>query len=139
MAEHTIVEETRTFLKKQREILIKERQGIFAEQQALQERLDAVNETLAKFDVFEGNPSRQSGPRRTRQGRRSSRRDGIIAELADIPHGLSRGEILDKLGLKATSRARCPSPTPLRLLQRPTKSSARMASMLCLDEHGSST
>jgi hypothetical protein len=104
MAEHTIVEETRAFLKKQREILIKERQGIFAEQQALQERLDAVNETLAKFDVFEGNPSRQSGPRRTRQGRRSSRRDGIIAALADIPHGLSRGEILDKLGLKGNKQ-----------------------------------
>lgn len=104
MAEHTIVEETRAFLKKQREILIKERQGIFAEQQALQERLDAVNETLAKFDVFEGNPSRQSGPRRTRQGRRSSRRDGIIAALAGIPHGLSRGEILDKLGLKGNKQ-----------------------------------
>jgi hypothetical protein len=104
MAEHTIVEETRAFLKKQREILIKERQGIFAEQQALQERLDSVNETLAKFDVFEGNPSRQSGPRRTRQGRRSSRRDGIIAALADIPHGLSRGEILDKLGLKGNKQ-----------------------------------
>jgi hypothetical protein len=48
MAEHTIVEETRAFIKKQREILINERQGIFAEQQALQERLDSVNETLAK-------------------------------------------------------------------------------------------
>jgi hypothetical protein len=104
MAEHTIVEETRAFIKKQREILIKERQGIFAEQQALQERLDSVNETLAKFDVFEGNPSRQSGPRRTKQGRRSSRRDGIIAALADIPHGLSRGEILDKLGLKGNKQ-----------------------------------
>jgi hypothetical protein len=104
MAEHTIVEETRAFIKKQREILIKERQGIFAEQQALQERLDSVNEMLAKFDVFEGNPSRQSGSRRTQQGRRSSRRDGIMAALADIPHGLSRGEILDKLGLKGNKQ-----------------------------------
>lgn len=104
MAEHTIVEETRAFIKKQREILIKERQGIFAEQQALQERLDSVNEMLAKFDVFEGNPSRQSGSRRTQQGRRSSRRDGIMAALADIPHGLSRGEILDKLGFKGNKQ-----------------------------------
>jgi hypothetical protein len=40
------------------------------------------------------------GARKTTTGRRGSKRDSILAALADIPHGLTRGELLDKLGLK---------------------------------------
>jgi hypothetical protein len=76
------------------------------------------NETLAKFDVFEGNPSRQSGPRRAQQGRRSSRRDGIMGALADIPHGLSRGEILDKLGLKGNKQGEMSVSNALKALTK---------------------
>jgi hypothetical protein len=88
---------------KQREVLLKEREGIYNEQQALQERLDAVNEVLAKFDAFEGNSAKsrpQAMGRRPPRTREGSRREGILAVLADTPHGLTRGEIIDKLGLK---------------------------------------
>ena len=102
MAEHSTIEETRAFIAKQREALLNEREAIFAEQQVLQERLDAVNEVLAQFDIFEGKPSlqRQAPRPRAQQSRRGSKRDSIMAVLADTPHGLTRGEILEKLGLK---------------------------------------
>ena len=100
MANHSVVEETRAFIQKQRELLLKEREGIYNEQHALQARLDAVNDVLAKFDTFEGRPARQTmnpRPARTREG---SKREGILTVLTDNPHGMTRGEILEKLGLK---------------------------------------
>ncbi len=101
MAEHAIVDETRSFMTKQRETLLQEREGIFAEQQALQDRLDAVNEVLKKFDAFEGKATaRSTGTRRASGGRKGSRREAIIAALQANPDGLSRGELLEKMGLR---------------------------------------
>jgi alkylation response protein AidB-like acyl-CoA dehydrogenase len=44
--------------------------------------------------------ARGAGRKAATTGRRGSKRDGILAALADVPHGLTRGELLDKMGLK---------------------------------------
>ena len=99
----TILAETQAFITKQREALIQQREAIFSQQHDLERQLADVNEMLGKFDAFEG---KSTGPRTTRArssssgARKGSKRDGIIAVLAANPHGLSRGELLEKLGLK---------------------------------------
>jgi hypothetical protein len=101
MAEHTVLEETRDFITRQRGTLLEHREAILAEQRALQKRLDEVDEMLAKFAVFEGKPSPRHAKGPASPGaRRGSKREAILAVLSDNPRGLSRGEIVRKLGLK---------------------------------------
>ena len=98
----TIIEETQAFIGKQRDALLQQREAIFNQQQELQRQLDEVNEMLRKFDVFEGKavPARQPGrARRTPTTRRGSKREELLRVIRD-GNGLTRGEILDKMGLK---------------------------------------
>jgi hypothetical protein len=91
------------YIKTERERLTNARETIRAKQRELESELAEINREFAAIDAYEkaksGKASRQSGPRTT-GSRRGSKRDGIMAALADIPHGLTRGELLDKLGLK---------------------------------------
>jgi Fe2+ or Zn2+ uptake regulation protein len=68
-------------------------------QRALQAQLDELDGMLAKFDVFEGKAAQQAPTRRNRSGQRGSRREELL-RIINQSHGLSRGEILDKMGLK---------------------------------------
>ncbi len=103
MTDQTIIAETRVFMTRQRDTLLKEREQILNEQHALQERLAAVNEMLAKFDAFEGNaapkPIRQTRAPRAPQARRGSKREALL-QIIKEGHGLTRGEILEKMGLR---------------------------------------
>ena len=99
-----ILEETQAFITRQREALVQQREHIFNQQQELQRQLDEVNGMLAKFDVFEGkaSPSRAATPSRrggSRQMRRGSKREEIL-QVIRAANGLSRGEILERMGLK---------------------------------------
>lgn len=91
------------YITKERERLNSERESIRTKQRELEAQLAEINREFAAIDAYEkaksGKASRQSGPRTT-GSRQGSKRDSILAALADIPHGLSRGELLDKLGLK---------------------------------------
>ena len=91
------------YITKERERLNSERESIRTKQRELEAQLAEINREFAAIDAYEkaksGKASRQSGPRTT-GSRRGSKRDGIMAALADIPHGLTRGELLDKMGLK---------------------------------------
>lgn len=88
---------------KERERLNSERDAILAKRAELDAQLAEINREFKAIEAYEaaksGKASRQSGPRTTGT-RRGSKREGIMAALADIPHGLSRGELLEKLGLK---------------------------------------
>jgi hypothetical protein len=88
---------------KERERLNSEREAILAKRAELDTQLAALNREFKAIDAYEstksGKASRQSGPR-TSGSRKGSKRDGIMAALADIPHGLTRGELLEKMGLK---------------------------------------
>ena len=95
----TVLAETEAFITKQRESLLTQRQELLNQQQAIQVQLDELDEMLTKFDVFEGKQARKTRGRRTSGARRGSRRDELL-KLITGSKGLSRGEILEKMGLK---------------------------------------
>jgi hypothetical protein len=95
----TVLAETEAFIMKQRESLLTQRQELLNQQQAIQAQLDELDEMLTKFDVFEGKQARKGRDRRTSGARRGSRRDELL-KLITGSKGLSRGEILEKMGLK---------------------------------------
>src|SRR3954454_771990 len=91
------------YIARERERLHAEREQVFTQQEELQHRLDAVNREVAAIEAYEtaktGNAARQSPARRQRQARRGSRRQALL-ELIRQSDGLSRGEILEQMGLK---------------------------------------
>ena len=97
----SILAETQAFITKQRDALLAQREAIFTQQQELQRQLDEVNGMLAKFDVFEGKRAAQSATRTRRSSgtRRGSKRDELLKVIRE-GGGLSRGEILERMGLK---------------------------------------
>ena len=91
------------FISRERDRLRAEREQIFSQQEELQRRLDAVNREYAAIEAYEtaktGKNARQEPARRQRQARRGSRREGLL-ELIRESNGLSRGEILERMGPK---------------------------------------
>ncbi len=103
-----ILSETEAFTTKQRDSLLKRREELVQQQQdpQRQKELDAM---LEKFDVFQG----KLGRRQTRGAsrRRGPRREEVL-QVIKQGNGLTRGEILEEMGLKATSPARRRSACP---------------------------
>lgn len=95
----SVLQETQEFITRQRDALLKQREHIFRQQHELQRQLDELNEMLAKFDVFEGKATRQAPRRAGRQTRRGSKREELLGVIRS-GSGLTRGEILEKMGLK---------------------------------------
>ena len=91
------------YIARERDRLRAEREQIFSQQEELQRKLDAVNRESAAIEAYEtaktGKAARQGPARRQRQARRGSRREGLL-ELIRQSNGLSRGDILEKMGLK---------------------------------------
>ena len=104
-----MVETFQNFIARDRERLHGEREAIFAQQRELETKLAAIKNELKAIDAYEaaktGKPT-LAAPGRKRNAvapapkHRSSKRPGILAALEDNPHGLTRAEILEKLGLK---------------------------------------
>jgi len=96
------------FIIRDRQRLHAEREQIFNQQKALDGRLAEINRELGAIDVYEAAKSgkapaatRQTrGPRARPQARRGSKRDALMQVIRDNPSGLSRGEILQRMGLK---------------------------------------
>ena len=93
------------FVARERARLQAEREAVFTQQQELEDRLAAINREFAAIEAYESAktgkaPARQTGVRRAPQSRRGSKREGILRVLGENPAGLSRGEILDRMGLK---------------------------------------
>jgi hypothetical protein len=105
----TVLAETEAFIARQREALLNQRQELLNQQQAVQEQLDQLDEMLSKFDVFEGKhrPGRQTrasggrkgGSKSTSQRRRGSKREELMQVIRE-GGGLTRGQILEKMGMK---------------------------------------
>jgi len=91
------------YIARERDRLRAGREQIFSQQEELQRRLDAVNREYAAIEAYEtaktGKNARQEPARRPGQARRGSRREGLL-ELIRQSNGLSRGEILERMGLK---------------------------------------
>lgn len=102
-----------SFIQRDRERLNKEREEIFTQQQDLEQRLGTINAELKAIDAYEAVkqgralPTEQSrqqrAPRQQTSGARRPRGE-IRTQLLDLikenPDGLSRGEILERLGGK---------------------------------------
>src|ERR1700676_1544757 len=94
-------------MQQERERLHKEREQIFNQQHELEGKLADTNRELAAIDAYEAartgkaaTPARQMrGPRR-QQSRRGSKRDALMQVIKANPSGLTRGEILERMGLK---------------------------------------
>src|SRR3954453_6456542 len=91
------------YIARERDRLRAEREQIFNQQEELTRKLDAVNREFAAIKAYEtaktGKAVRQEPARRQRQARRGSRRERLL-ELIRQSNGLSRGEILERMGLK---------------------------------------
>ena len=96
----SVLAETEAFITRQREALLQQRQELLNQQQAIQQQLEELEEMLGRFDVFEGKAARpRKQTRRASGSRRGSKRDELL-NVIRAGNGLTRGEILEKMGLK---------------------------------------
>jgi len=104
MAEQTFAD----FITRERERLHAEREQIFNQQHELEGKLADINRELSAIDAYEAAKSGKApaaarqprGARPRPQARRGSKRDALMQVIKDNPSGLTRGEILDRMGLK---------------------------------------
>jgi hypothetical protein len=93
------------FMARERERLRAEREQVFNQQEELQRKLDEINREFAAIEAYEtaktGKPARgaTASAGRQQRGRRGSRREELLNLIRD-GNGLSRGEILERMGLK---------------------------------------
>src|SRR4051794_2721285 len=91
------------FISRERDRLRAEREQAFNQQEELQRQLDAVNREFDAIEAYEttktGKAARQAPAGRQSRARRGSRREALL-ELIRQSDGLSRGEILEQMGLK---------------------------------------
>ena len=91
------------FISRERDRLRAEREQVFNQQKELQRKLDAVNREFAAMEAYEttktGKATWQTAASRQPRARRGSRREALL-ELLRQSDGLSRGEILERMGLK---------------------------------------
>jgi len=93
------------FMTRERERLQAEREQIFNQQAELQRKLDAINREFAAIEAYEsaktGKAARggSGSGGRQRRGRSGSRRESLIQVIRE-GNGMSRGEILERMGLK---------------------------------------
>ena len=91
------------FISRERDRLRAEREQVFNQQEELQRKLDAVNREFAAMEAYEttktGKATRQTPASRQPRARRGSRREALL-ELIRQSDGLSRGELLERIGLK---------------------------------------
>lgn len=94
-------------MKVERERLHREREAIFNQQKELENKLKDINRELAAIDAYEAAKTGKQAPapqqratRVRRQARRGSRREALLQLIGQHPDGLSRGEILERMGLK---------------------------------------
>ena len=91
------------YIARERERLRAEREQVFSQQEELQHKLDAVNREFAAIEAYEtaktGKSAQRARTGRQPRVRRGSRRQ-VLIEMIRQSDGLSRGEILEQLGLK---------------------------------------
>jgi len=101
-----MAEDFGSFVARERERLNSERQAIFAQQRELGQKLDALDKEMVAITAYESAKSGKSvragnsaGNGRARATRRGSKREELMTVIQS-GGGLSRGEILEQMGLK---------------------------------------
>ena len=95
------------YVARERERLQAERESLMRQRREIDQKLAGIDREFRAVDAYEGakagrNVSTRTtgGTGRGRGARRGSRREAIIAVIRAAAAGLSRGEILEKMGLK---------------------------------------
>ncbi len=96
------------YIARERDRLHAEREQVFSQQPELEQKLAAINNELRAIDAYEAAKTGKAmapaatgrGRGRQRQTRRGSRRESILRVIRGNPAGLSRGELLEKMGLR---------------------------------------
>jgi hypothetical protein len=88
---------------RERERLSREREGISSQKRELDNRLAAIDREFQALDAYQaaktGKPSGGRRAQTQRPARRGSRREELLNLIRD-GNGLSRGDILERMGLK---------------------------------------
>src|SRR3954467_5684274 len=91
------------YIARERERLSREREEISSQRRELDTRLAAIDREFQALDAYQaaktGKPSGARRPLRQRQARRGSRREALLTLIRN-GNGLSRGDILERMGLK---------------------------------------
>src|SRR4051812_30396268 len=91
------------YIGRERDRLRAEREQISSQQEELTRKLDAVNREYAAIEAYEtaktGKNARQAPAGRQPRVRRGSRREGLL-DLIRQSDGISRGELIERMGLK---------------------------------------
>ena len=91
------------YIARERQRLHAEREQALGQQEELQRKLDAINREFAAIEAYEtakaGKAAQRAQPDRQPRARRGSRREALF-EMIRQSDGLSRGEILERMGLK---------------------------------------
>ena len=92
------------YMSRERERLNGERDQLFAQRSEIDKKLAEVEKEFRAIDAYEhaktGRSSGRAAPGRSRGSRRGSKREAILEVMRQNPTGLSRGELLAKMGLK---------------------------------------
>ena len=125
------------FMSRERDRLRAERERIFNQQEELQRKLDEINREFAAIEAYEsaktGKAARGgSAPAgRQQRARRGSRREELL-NLIRGGNGLSRGEILERMGLKGDKSGEMSVSTRLPRSRSGTRYAAKGASIFRL-------
>jgi len=112
-------------MQRERERLNSEREQILSQQKDLENKLTDINRELAAIDAYEAaktgkaaTSARQPrGPRKSEtpieqlsaqpraRAQAGTRREALLKVIGENPNGLSRGEILERMGLKGNKLA----------------------------------
>ena len=91
------------YIARERERLHAEREQVFSQREELQRKLDALNREFAAIEAYEtaktGKAAQRAAAKPQPRARRGSRRQALL-ELIRQSDGLSRAEILERMGLK---------------------------------------
>src|SRR5262245_16112385 len=105
MAEETFA----AFIARERERLHNEREATFSQQQEIKNKLADIGRELAAIEAYEAAKSGKAPPATGRSTRRSSGRRGSrraeVLKIIQEGHGLTRGQILEQLGVKGNKSA----------------------------------
>jgi hypothetical protein len=94
------------FVARERERLNQEREAVSNQQRELQQKLAGIERELSAMNAYEAAksgkavPGRAAAGRRTARGRRGSKRGQLLDIIKAHPNGVTRGEILEQMGLK---------------------------------------
>src|SRR5215210_298459 len=95
------------YIARERERLQAERESLIQQRREIDQKLATIDKEFRAVDAYETakagkNVSARAtgGPGRGRGARRGSRREALLAVIRETTAGLSRGEILEKMGIK---------------------------------------